>query len=391
MPGNRNPTPWRDSGPSARAGRESRRARRHGPSLPARRTRLTVGVAAVFTLILLATSFPLSGLLSQHRQLSAAATQLNQLRRTNRSLTEHEHQLNSKAAIQQLARQRYQLVVPGSTLYDVLPPGGHTSSTAPGAPTSGDPGTQPPVAPADAPDLSPDPNLGQPVVSGAGTDGHDTEGWQLGGIRFDDPGSDDLLVPGESLTRILAVTVSAEAGRRSGEQGPIRPVGRAGDGGGRRRFRWRTSRLSPACSVGRPPVRSSWSSGPRRVPPPSSRTLRSCSMGRPCRTRFWLVDPGLREAVSRLESTGGVRQAEAQVPADEVADAHARYASERDALIGPDHQGPVPTGGVGGTRRGVKCLHAHLAWWLTGADDPVGEWTARRIGLHPSAAAAERP
>jgi uncharacterized protein len=112
--------------------------------------------------------------------------------------------------------------------------------------------------------------------------------------------------------------------------------------------------------------------------------------GTPMPTRFWLVDPGLREAVSRLESTGGVRQAEADVPADEVADAHARYASERDALVDPDHRGPVPTGGVGGTRRGVKCLHAHLAWWLTGAQDAVGEWTSLRIGLHRSTT-PERP
>ena len=106
--------------------------------------------------------------------------------------------------------------------------------------------------------------------------------------------------------------------------------------------------------------------------------------GTPMPTRYWLVDPTLREAVSRLESVGGVRQAEAEVPATRIAEAHRRYAAERDALIDPDHQGPRPSGGVGGTREGVKCLHAHLAWWLTGADDPVGEWTARRIGLHPS-------
>jgi len=37
---------------------------------------------------------------------------------------------------------------------------------------------------------------------------------------------------------------------------------------------------------------------------------------------------------------------------------------------------------VGGTRRGVKCLHAHLAWWLAGGSDPVGAWTAGRLGLH---------
>jgi len=106
--------------------------------------------------------------------------------------------------------------------------------------------------------------------------------------------------------------------------------------------------------------------------------------GTPMPTRYWLVDPTLREEVSRLESTGGVRQAEEAIPMDAIEAAHAIYAEERDALIDPGHRGPRPTGGVGGTRRGVKCLHAHLAWWLTGAEDPVGAWTAQRIGLHPT-------
>jgi hypothetical protein len=106
--------------------------------------------------------------------------------------------------------------------------------------------------------------------------------------------------------------------------------------------------------------------------------------GTPMPTRYWLCDPHLREVVSRLESTGGVRAAEAAVPAARIAAAHAAYADERDTLIDPGHGGPRPSGGVGGTREGVKCLHAHLAWWLTGADDPVGEWTARQIGLHPA-------
>lgn len=105
--------------------------------------------------------------------------------------------------------------------------------------------------------------------------------------------------------------------------------------------------------------------------------------GTPMPTRYWLTDPFLREAVSRLESAGGVRRAEAACPPAEVAAAHARYAAERDALIDLDHAGPRPSGGVGGTRQGVKCLHAHLAWWLTGADDPVGAWTAQQIGLFP--------
>jgi cell division protein FtsB len=142
---------------------------RRGQSSPeARRNRVTVGVAALAALVVLVAGFPLSGLLSQHRQLSAAAAQLNQLNRTNQSLTEHQRQLDSKTAVEQLARERYQLVAPGSTLYEVLPPGGG-KSTAPGAPTSGDPGTQPPVSPADAPNLAPDPNLSSPGTSGSGT------------------------------------------------------------------------------------------------------------------------------------------------------------------------------------------------------------------------------
>ena len=106
--------------------------------------------------------------------------------------------------------------------------------------------------------------------------------------------------------------------------------------------------------------------------------------GTPMPTRYWLVDPFLRESVSRLESTGGVKAAEAACSPQAVAEAHQRYAAERDALIDPEWTGPTPTGGVGGTREGAKCLHAHLAWWLTGADDPIGAWTAAQIGLHPA-------
>ena len=48
-------------------------------------------------------------------------------------------------------------------------------------------------------------------------------------------------------------------------------------------------------------------------------------------------------------------------------------------LIPADHEGPRPSGGVGGTRIGVKCLHAHYANHLVGADDPVGAWVEERL------------
>jgi hypothetical protein len=96
-------------------------------------------------------------------------------------------------------------------------------------------------------------------------------------------------------------------------------------------------------------------------------------------TRYWLVDPALRAAVSRVEATGGVRAAEAAVDPEDLAAAHAAYAAERDAAIDPGHDGPRPSGGVGGTRRGVKCLHAHYAFFLAGGNDPVGRWVEEQL------------
>ncbi|MGI8983277.1 MAG: DUF501 domain-containing protein [Acidimicrobiales bacterium] len=101
--------------------------------------------------------------------------------------------------------------------------------------------------------------------------------------------------------------------------------------------------------------------------------------GTPMPTRYWLVDDDLRRAVSTLEAGGGVRAAEAAVDPTEVAAAHARHAAERDAALPAGHAGPRPSGGVAGTRTGVKCLHAHLAWHLAGGDDPIGRWVEENL------------
>ena len=113
--------------------------------------------------------------------------------------------------------------------------------------------------------------------------------------------------------------------------------------------------------------------------------------GRPMPTRYWLVGEPERTWVSRLESDGGVSRAEAEVDPVALAAAHRRYAVERDAALPAGHTGPRPSGGVGGTRRGVKCLHAHYAWFLAGGDDPVGRWTHERIGAPPAAAPPSPP
>jgi hypothetical protein len=101
--------------------------------------------------------------------------------------------------------------------------------------------------------------------------------------------------------------------------------------------------------------------------------------GTPMPTRYWLVGPSVREAIGRLEAAGGVKAAEAAVDPAVLAAAHEAYRAERDQAVPQDHVGPRPSGGVGGTRQGVKCLHAHYAWFLAGGDDPVGRWVAEQL------------
>lgn len=106
--------------------------------------------------------------------------------------------------------------------------------------------------------------------------------------------------------------------------------------------------------------------------------------GRPMPTRYWLVDPRLNREIGRLEAAGGVDRAEAEVDAAELAATHAAYAAERDAAIPAQHNGPTPSGGVGGTRVGVKCLHAHYAHLMASralgsGKDPVGIWVEEHL------------
>ena len=109
--------------------------------------------------------------------------------------------------------------------------------------------------------------------------------------------------------------------------------------------------------------------------------------GTPMPTLYWLCGEEEDVAVSRLEADGGVDRAEADVDADELAEAHRRYAVERDAMIPADHTGPRPSRGVAGTRTGVKCLHAHYAWFLAGGVDPVGSWVQARLDERAGASA----
>ena len=100
--------------------------------------------------------------------------------------------------------------------------------------------------------------------------------------------------------------------------------------------------------------------------------------GTPMPTSYWLVGRTEQELVGRLEAAGGVRRAEGATDPAALAAAHARYAASATGGSPPTIRS-APAGGVGGTRKGVKCLHAHLAWYLAGGGDPVGRWVAGEL------------
>jgi len=90
--------------------------------------------------VILATSFLLTVLLSQHRQVSAAAAQLSRLTHEN-ALPAQRQELNANAEVTRLAQQLYQRVQPGRSHFVILPPAGQSAS--PGAPTTGTRRTSP--------------------------------------------------------------------------------------------------------------------------------------------------------------------------------------------------------------------------------------------------------
>ena len=102
--------------------------------------------------------------------------------------------------------------------------------------------------------------------------------------------------------------------------------------------------------------------------------------GTPMPTLYWLIDPELNEAVSRLEGHSGVHRFEDLVDPEELVRVHEDYRRRREAAT-VRRDAIQASGGVGGTRVGIKCLHAHLANYLAGNDDPVGSIVASGLDV----------
>jgi exopolyphosphatase/guanosine-5'-triphosphate,3'-diphosphate pyrophosphatase len=102
--------------------------------------------------------------------------------------------------------------------------------------------------------------------------------------------------------------------------------------------------------------------------------------GEPFPTTSWLTCPTAVRAIARLEAAGWIARLNRRYDDEDafrtlVDAAHAEAAADRAW----DLPAAEAWGGVGGTRRGVKCLHAHYANHLAGGDDVLGRWVAGRI------------
>jgi exopolyphosphatase/guanosine-5'-triphosphate,3'-diphosphate pyrophosphatase len=102
--------------------------------------------------------------------------------------------------------------------------------------------------------------------------------------------------------------------------------------------------------------------------------------GAPFPTTYWLTCVLAGKAVSRLEADGWIarfneRERTDPAFAEALNAAHRSYAADRAR----DLSEALKDGGVGGTRRGVKCLHAHYAFHLAGGIDPIGAWVAEQV------------
>ena len=102
--------------------------------------------------------------------------------------------------------------------------------------------------------------------------------------------------------------------------------------------------------------------------------------GDPFPTTYWLTCPDAVRAVSRVEAAGAIARWNERLREDgslaaSIDAAHVAYAAERGEMADAARS----WGGVGGTRAGIKCLHAHLAYHLAGGEDPVGEAVAAEV------------
>lgn len=107
-------------------------------------------------------------------------------------------------------------------------------------------------------------------------------------------------------------------------------------------------------------------------------------------TLYYLVCGSVIEQVSKLESESFLSKMQQKVDSDNnfraaLLKAQEEYRKERNALVDVPlnkSQKEALQTGIGGVKKldRIKCLHCHLAHYLAGRDNPVGEEVYKKIG-----------
>jgi cell division protein FtsB len=123
-----------------------------GDATGLRRPRVVLIASLLIAAAILFAWFPASSLLHQRANLGATQSELAALHAQDAALGQEQKSLNDLGEIGRIAREQYQLVSPGQSAYEVLPPSG---AAPPGTVYSGDPGLDGPVTPSATPELLP--------------------------------------------------------------------------------------------------------------------------------------------------------------------------------------------------------------------------------------------
>ncbi|MCX7813281.1 MAG: DUF501 domain-containing protein [Pseudothermotoga sp.] len=110
--------------------------------------------------------------------------------------------------------------------------------------------------------------------------------------------------------------------------------------------------------------------------------------GKPFPTLFWLVCPKLVKEVSRLEANGWIKKFESMIEQDQefkrsYIQAHDVIRKLRNDVLEKETIRRIFSEmGTGGIRNleSVKCLHLHVADYLAGVMNPVGERILNMVG-----------
>ncbi len=84
-----------------------------------------LGVAAILFVFV----FPTRSYLAQRHHVAAAQHDLDVLRKRNQELAAEAQELQSPAETERIARQQYNMVLPGEQVYRVMPAATNSSST----------------------------------------------------------------------------------------------------------------------------------------------------------------------------------------------------------------------------------------------------------------------